>query len=333
MQSVFSQTLREASEDGAISIGLVILRELRDLPAAALNERLLERQSDSNRASKSAARPVEPLTHIELLFALAVFLIPAGFILYNSAPSPLVNQIVPPVLFTLLLVGSMVGMIKRFPRWSLPYFGLVLSAVVFLFLFQGGAQRMSAFLSSRFAFHPIDELSQLFMVIFWDGMVWLSLLALVTISIIVLSRVPKFVPLVQRMLDDWTRLSYLFYGCSMLALVLTLDAYNYDAHIALASMFCLAAGAWYYLRSDQQESRFLALFGGLTLAMLVAFAGKWVFGPQLDLTALFRISTAGSELWFDPGKGLVGWAWMVVIITLPRLLRLLPRTPSSGLVE
>ena len=333
MQAVFSQTLREASEDGAISIGLVILRELRDLPSAAVNEHLLERQSGGIQTSKPAAQAAEPLTQMELLLALAVFLVPAGFILYNSAPSPLVNKLVPPILLALLLVGSLVGMIKRFPRWSLPYYGLVLSAIVFLFLFQGEAQRMSALLSSRFAFHPIDELSQLFLVIFWDGMVWLSLLALIAISILLLSRVPKFVPHIQRMLDDWTRLSYLLYGCSMLALVLTFDAYNYDTHIALAAMFCLAAGAWFYLRSDRQQSRFLALFGGLTLAMLIALTGKWMLDPQLDWAALFRIAPAGSGHWFDPGKGLVGWVWMVVVIALPWLLRLLPRPRSSRLVE
>lgn len=333
MQAVFSKTLRDASEDGTFSIGLVILRELRDLPVAAVNERLLERQSGGTQSNKAAAQPAEPLTQIEILLALAVFLVPAGFILYNSAPSPLVNKFVPPILFALLLAGSLVGMIKRFPRWSLPYFGLVLSAIVFLFLFQGEAQRMSALLSSRFSFHLNDELSRLLLVIFWDGMVWLSLLALVTFSVLLMSRVPKFVPLVQHMLDDWTRLSYLFYGCSMLALVLTFDAYNYGAYISLAALFCLAAGAWFYLRSNRQQSRFLALLGGLTLAMLVAFTGKWMLGPQFDWAAIFRISSAGYGHWFDPGKGLVGWFWMVVVIALPWLLRLLPRTRSSRLVE
>ncbi|MCJ7657813.1 MAG: hypothetical protein MUO67_01540 [Anaerolineales bacterium] len=333
MQAVFSKTLRDASEDGTFSIGVVILRELRDLPIAAVNERLLERQSGGTQSNKSTAQPAEPLTQMEILLALAVFLVPAGFILYNSAPSPLVNKFVPPILVAFLLAGSLVGMIKRFPRWSLPYFGLVLSAIVFLFLFQGEAQRMSALLSSRFSFHLNDELSRLLLVIFWDGMVWLSLLALVTFSVLLLSRVPKFVPLVQLMLDDWTRLSYLLYGSSMLALVLTFDAYNYDADIALVALLCLAAGAWVYLRSNRPKRRFMALLAGLTLAMLVAFTGKWMGGSQLDWTGWLRLSTPGYGRWLDPGQGLVGWAWMVIVITLPGLLRLLPRTRSSRLVE
>ena len=333
MQIVFSQTISEASDKGALALGKVFLRELRDLPAAAFQERLLERQSGGNQPSKSAAQPAEPLTHMEMLLALAVFLVPAGFILYNSAPSPLVNKIVPPILFTLLLAGSVVGMIKRFPRWSLPYFGLVLSAIVFLFLFQGEAQRISALLASRFAFQPNDELSRLLLVIFWDGMVWLSLLALVAFSVLLLSRVPKFVPLVQRTLEDWTRLSYLFYGSSMLALVLTFDAYNYDADIALAALLCLAAGAWVYLRSNRPGRRFLALLAGLSLAMLVAFTGKSMLGPQFDWTAWLRISSHVDGRWLDPGQGLVGWAWMVVMIALPGLLRLLPRPRSPRLVK
>ena len=333
MQAVFSKTIRDASEQGAFSIGLVILRELRDLPTAALNERLLEKQSGSKQPGNSAAKPAKPLTHIEILLALAVFLVPAGFILYNSAPSPLVNKLVPPILIALLLAGSVVGVIKRFPRWSLPYFGLILSAIVFLFLFQGEAQRMSALLASRFAFHPNDELSRLLLVIFWDGMVWLSLLALVTFSVLLLSRVPKFVPLVQRMLEDWTQLSYLFYGSSMLALVLTFDAYNYDTEIALVALLCLAVGAWVYLRSNHPGRRFLALIAGLTLAMLVAFTGKWMLGPQFDWTAWLHISLPGYGRWLDPGQGLVGWAWMVVVIALPGLLRLLPRSRSSRLVD
>jgi hypothetical protein len=333
MQLVFSQTIREASDEGALTLGKVFLRELLDLPLAALHERLRERQAQYSAQRNHVETPITRLSRSEMLLALAVFLVPAGLVLLNSTSSSLLTKIVPPTMLVLLLIGSVAGLIKRFPRWSLPYYGVAASAIVFLFLFQGNAQRLSALLASRFVFQPNDELNRLLLVIFWDGMVWLSLLVLVSLSVLLLSRVPNFVPLVQRMWEDWTRLSYLLYGSSMLALVLTLDAYNYDAIITLAALLCLTAGAWGYLRNNHPKRRFLALMAGLTLAMTVAVTSNGMLSPQFDWMVWLRISSHVDGRWLDPGQGLVGWAWMMIVITLPGLLRLLPRPHSSKLVE
>lgn len=331
MQSVFSHTIREASDKGIFSLSKVFLLELRDLPAAAMKERLRELQSRSLSRAGHVQDPIEKLSHLEVLLALAVFLVPIGLVLLNTTSSPLLTRMIPPTLIALVLIGSIAGLIKRFPRWSLPYYGMVLSAIVFLFLFQGEAQRISALLSSKFVIQPIDELGRLLLVVFWDGMVWFTLLVLVAFSILILSRVPGFRPLVQRLWDDWTRLSYLLYGCSVLALVMTLDAYKYEAIFALIAIIFLAAGAWGYLQNNSQSNRFLALLSGLTLSMFVVWAGKWMLVPRLDWIVWFRADSPKSGQWFEPQQAVIGLAWMVIVIALPYLLRMFPRPHKPAL--
>ena len=200
-----------------------------------------------------------------------------------------------------------------------------------MFLFHGEAQRISALLSSKFVIQPIDELGRLLLVAFWDGMVWFTLLALLAFTLLLLSAVPGFRPLIQNLWDDWTRLSYLLYGSSMLALVMTFDAYKYDPIFALMAITCLAAGGWGYLRSSSQSNRFLALLSGLTLAMLVTWAGRWMFIPRLDWIVWLRTDSPPSNQWFEPQQALIGLTWMVIVVAMPCLLRLFPRPHKPAL--
>lgn len=331
MQDVFSKNAIEASGKGTIALIKVFLLELRDFPVTALKERILERRMSAVEAEGHVSQTDERLTRKEMLVALAVFLIPAGFILLNTTP-PSISRVVITVMLAMLLIGSVAGLVKRFPRWSLPYFGLVVSSIVFLFLFQRQAQRIGALLASRFVHQPGDELSRLLLVTFWDGIVWFSLLVIVSLAILLLALLPGFHHIIQRLWEDWTRLSYLFYGCSMLALVLTFDEYNYEGPYALIALLCLAIGAWGYLRSSRPRQRFLALLVGLTLAIWVASVVKWLV-PSLDWTVWFRGHLPDSERWIGAEQVFIGWAWMVVVMALPRLLKLLPQPRGPTMTE
>ncbi len=325
MQAVFAQTASEAARQGAPALGRILLRELIDLPVAALHEHLLERRRRGLQAQAGAPRPVERLSRREMLVALAVFLIPAGLILLNAAPPSLIRGLIYPALLMLLLLGLVTGWVKRFPRWSLPYFGLIVSAIVFLFLFQWEAERIATLLASRFVVQPRDELGRLLLAAFWEGVVWLSLLGLVSFAILLLALLPRFRVPLRLLREDWTQLSYLLYGGSMLALVLTFKEYRYGEPYGLTALLCLAAGAWGYLRSSYPGRGFLALLGGATLAMWVAALGVWLLVPYQEWTAWFRWRPPESERWFAAEQALIGWAWMVVVMTLPGLLRLLPK--------
>ena len=331
IQSVFSQTISDAARQGSLAVIKVFLRELIDLPAAAFQEHRRERSANNASQAKLNEEIIPKLTRHEVFLAFAVFLIPTGLVLLNASDSPLVTIFVPPTMLVLILGGCVAGLIKRFPRWSLPYYGLVISGFVFLFLFQGEAQRISALLSSRFVMQPHDEVGRLLLVAFWDGMVWFTLLALMAFTFMLLSIIPGFRPLIQRLWDDWTRLSYLLYGSSVLALVLIYDAYQYPAGFDLMIITCLAAGAWGYLRSSSPSNRFLALLSGLSISILMTWAGKWIIVLPETWIRWFQADSLQASQWFEPQQTLTGLIWMVVVITLPILLRIIPRPRTPAL--
>jgi hypothetical protein len=328
MQLVFTQSLQDSAAKGAFGIGRVLLCELFDIFPSVFHERLSEWRASN---AQSQSMPHEKLSHQEMLLALAVFLIPIGFVLYNTFPTSSVSQSMLPILAGIILAGSLVGLIKRLPRWSLAYYGLTIAGIVFLFIFQGKAQHMSVLLASRFIFQARDELTQLLLVSFWDGMVWFSLLISVIFIMLIISRIPGCRSAIQGLKDDWTRLSYLFYGSSILALVLTCQAYEYNPFLVLSAITGMAIGAWNYLKSTSAIQRYLALLSGLALAIMTSWGGTWALVHFPDLTDWFHATAHQNDLWLEPGQAFAGLFWMVVVITIPYLFKLTQRTRTPAL--
>lgn len=324
IHAVFSQTAREAADQGGVALVALCLREFYDLPLMAIQEHLQPRKNPLEAGAQQFAQ-TEPVTKWEVLVALAAFLVPGGYIFINSLPRPWFGQVVFPSLLGLLLVGTIAGLVKRFPRWSLSYFGLVLSAVVFLFLFHWEAKRIGTFLAARFVVQPNDELGRLLLLTFWEGVVWLSLLVLVSLGILALALLPRSRPLISQIKEDWTRLSYLVYNGSMLALVLAFDEYRYAEPYALVALACLAGGAWGYLRSRHPTRGFLALLVGGSLSMWVVAMGLWMLVPRQDWAMWFRWLPPERVRWFEAERALIEWLWMVVVLTLPSIWVLIPR--------
>ena len=324
MKSVFARSVQDAAGEGRLTLGRTLARELRDIPLAAFFEARLERKMEARRGP-ATSRGIDRLSRPEALVALAVFLIPAGLILLNTAPPAAIARVIPPAILALLIIGSLTGLLKRFPRWSLPYLGLVFSLIVFVFLFQWEAERIATVLASRFIVQSNSELGRLLLATFWEGVVWLSLLVTVSLVVLLLARLAPFRPLANRLQEDWTQLSYLLYGGGMLALVLTFDEYRYETPYALSALLCLAAGAWGYLRSSRPQRGYLALVIGATLAMWIAALGVWILVPSQDWAAWFRGHPPESERWFEAEQALIGWIWLVVVMSLPGLVRLLSR--------
>lgn len=323
MQAVFAQTAKNAAESGFLAVSRVIWRELSDAPITAVRERVLNWKRRERKAGYQPSRT--QLTRSEMLVALAVFLIPAGLILLNAAPSTQIERTLRPAIWILLLLGAMVGLIKRFPRWSLPYIGLVVASIVFLYLFRWEAQRIATFMASRFVSQPQNELGRLMLTAFWEGVVWLSLLILIAFIVLLAALLPRFRHRIRHLQEDWTQFSYLLYGGAMLALVLTFEEYRYEEPYALIALLCLAAGAWGYLRSNRRIHGFLSLLAGATLAMWIAAAGIWLLVPQQSWSAWFQSHSSEGERWFEAQRALIAWVWMVAVLALPGLLKFLPR--------
>jgi hypothetical protein len=318
---VFKQIVEEAAAEGSAALVKVFLQELRDLPQAAIAAHWHERTHEEDQWSSRRRRT----NKWEVLLALATFLIPSGYLLINTVPGTWISRIILPILLVFLATSTMTGLIKRLPRWSLSYMGLLISAVVFLYLFHWEAQRIGTFLAARFVVQPDNGYGRLLLNIFWEGVVWLSLLLFAAGVILLMTRLKHFQSLKQHLHQDWTLLSYLVYNGSMLALFLVFEDYRNAEPYLLTAQFCLAAGAWGYLRSRRPLNGLWSMILGGSLAMGVAALGMWILVPLQDWTSWFRWHSPEQERWFEVQRALIGWFWMVVVLVLPALTRLLHR--------
>lgn len=329
MLDVFSQSTQDAAEQGHFAMGMLFWRELWDAPRAALGEQLQEFKYQRCETESSGIQ--SRLSRPEMLIALAVFLIPAGFILLNATPSADAERFLRPAIWILLLLGASVGLIKRFPRWSLPYLGLVVAAIVFLYLFRWKTERMATFMAARFIGQTQNELGRLVLSAFWEGVVWLSLLILITTVVLIFALIPRFRHWFSHLREDWTQLSYLLYGGSMLALVMTFEEYRFQEPYALIALLCLAGGAWGYLRNQRRLRGFLSLLAGATLAMWISAVGIWLLVPYQTWTNWFLSHPPEGERWFEAQQALIAWAWMIAVLALPAMLKLIPRNRDTKL--
>ncbi len=139
-QIVFNMVVHEAAQQGGMTVIWISLRELRDLPGAIILAHRRERGKHKMTTDKDSLLTFEPGSWREAVAALAPFL------LFGAFPTFLgylrLATIVPhwlEIVLALNLLGLflslfVIGVIKGFPRWFLPYVGLPLSFSVSTFV-------------------------------------------------------------------------------------------------------------------------------------------------------------------------------------------------------
>jgi hypothetical protein len=320
MQEVFAQELAEVSESGPPALHAACLNELRDLPGAVLQAHCREQLTRISQKASQQAGWEGPLPVKELLAALMAFALPVVFILFNS-PSAAVFPVSLPAILILVGILFVVGMIKGFPRWSLPYLGQALSIAGYLVLFNGLVDLLKPSFVAQLSPGLWDASTRMLLETFWAGFIWLSLLVLTLLILGFLAVLRRFRPFYQRIRQDWTLVSFILYAESVLALILFFDQQRGAKPYAIASLLLLGSGAWMYLRSPYVWQRILALFSGLSLAMWVAFIGRWLVLPGLQGSIGLRWpetdeSFAELETW----RLALQWGWIVVLLLVPALL-------------
>jgi hypothetical protein len=328
MAEVFSQAAEEAYAKSTFALVHLCLAELVNFPSAAVRARLQPQTSRQN--SSAVLRQSQPLEQSwkELALALLVFLLPAVLIMTNRAPG-LPVSIGLPAAFLFLAVMITIGWLGGFPLWSIPYIGIVLVISAYLHLFQWIAGLVSDSLIANFSSGPWDRSAYIVLEIAATGMMWLMLFCLTLLVVALLVVFNRFQPLLKRVRNDWSLLSYVLYGESVFALILLFENHHSDLNYAIASLLCLLTGVWFYLRSSARWRRLLALVSCLTLAVGIAVLEKWRLSPQggWQIGGLFIVSQTKALL--------VSWIWMVIGVLLPALLSRLPsrstRSPATDL--
>ncbi len=317
MQSVFAEVLFQAKSEGSSSLVKAVLLELGSLPGAALRQHLIGIYNISRDSAPQVAEWEGPPSRIEILMVLAVFALPAVNIWMNFALDVSIG-----LLAAFSLAVFLAGLLRGFPRWSLPSLGLALSTGSFLFLYQWIADLVTPSIIATFGPFPRDESTLLVLQAFWAGLMWLCLFALTFLVLGCLALLRRFRSLLWRIRQDWTLASYILYSGAIFTLALTFDQYRFEKTYAVASMLCLTTGAWLYLRSPRQWQRTLSLLIGLSLAMVSATFSQWAI---LSMHDLFTWKTPDSARWLEVRWTILEWVWMVVFILAPIWLRLLPK--------
>jgi hypothetical protein len=311
MQVVFSEALDGAAAQGRLSLGRTLLKELIHLPGAALLQHLkLKTDLDGWHGPPSRG---------EVLVALVIFILPISYILLNALPG-VSAQLLGSFFVALFLAVFFAGLFKGLPRWSLPYLGLTLSFLSFLFVFQWVADLLAPTMLSKLGPLPQDESIWVMLQALWAGLLWLSLLAITAVALGILALLRRFHALLRCIRQDWTLASYILYYGATFTLFLAYEQYRDRGAFALASALCLACGAWIYLHGSGKWRRILALVSGMSLAMFATIFGRWPLDPGGDIAVWLLGFTPDSVRWPAVRWMVFDWGWALLVILAPAAL-------------
>jgi hypothetical protein len=323
MQSVFADVLADAAQKGSSTLTWTMLRELGCLPLEALR---LHLTGETFLPAKRPAGWEGPPSRKEGLLMVGLFALPILGLFYRH--SGLLSGRWPVYLACGLVLGVLLaGFMKGFPRWSLPYLGLVLATASFVLIMESGADQLSRQVVEKLSFLPLTANTRLVIEILWSGMLWLCLFALVGLVLFLFTLLKRCQVMLQRIRQDWTLVSYILYSGVLSALGLSFTRHFAQNSYAVASVVCLACGAWLFLRCPRAWQRLLALLGGLTLAVFAAAAGQWPLHPLGVWEEGMWLSSVGVNRVLPA----VEWGWMVILLIAPVLLHWRPRRRSSAI--
>lgn len=327
LKDVFNSSLDDAIKIGWLEAAIVISRELIGLPKAILYEYLRERRNAMMNRRFDSYFDFASGSWKEFLTALLPFFLVGGAMpllnyfvnyLYSiGRNSYTLGTVVTLALFGLFLVLFAVGVKKGMPRWSLPYLGFLL-AILSLYVFSAVFGTPIYFL-----FRDYRDQSVLFIDILWDGIYWYGLLFAILL-LVLLSRVS---PAFQHFKNDWTRPDFVLYGGVPFALWITFDGYVGDEPYTLSAFLVLAVGAWLYLRSTSERTRFGSLFIAMTLAMFIAAVGKVLLIPSQTWPITIDGGLARSSF----RHTITMWGWFALGMMIPLASRFWSR--SGGLSQ
>jgi hypothetical protein len=326
IQSVFATALHEAQRSGPINLWHFIWREVHDWPVSIWREHLRARKEIQMNQNLTW----RPLKTKELVVAMAIFVLPVIIVISELLfqNQVFVNPLRIAFILTLMafiLIVSLLGVIKGFPRWAVPYLGIVVTAIVMLEpswqiweLFYQPVERAIGYYTKTLQVRVLYSTLRV-------GFFWLSVFVAATLLILLLAIWPRTRRLAQHIRQDWTLLSFMLYSGVVFALELVFEEYTHDDLWKMACWGCLALGAWVYLKSGSPRKRMLSLLVGITFAYWIAAIGKFYLVPlqtwgafhgyQYDVYSRF-------EFWRTLGE----WGWVMLFLLAPALLTLIPHS-------
>lgn len=312
LQIVFHLSLSDALKTGGWEPAKVVLRELVSLPKAILVQHLRERRKAHMMRNFGTYFNFAHGSWREFLSALCPFLLFGMYSplmdLLGEAGLIVAGSVVPDIMGVALLVVMailfLVGIFSGLPRWFFPYIGFLLSIA-----------SLSAFsaLMERYDRSLLDVVPRSWIgsEIVYQGLMWGGLTVLTILLVLLIN----FVPFLRRFKKDWTLLAFLLYGAIPFALMIAFDDYLHDGPSRLVAFLLLAAGVWFYLRTDDPRRQFWSLFGGMTLCLLFAAVAKAI------IYQYFWDGIREFTWWTEMMSTVIMWGWLAVTMLIPLALQ------------
>jgi hypothetical protein len=322
LQSVFDLSVEDAAEKGGLEVEKLVLHELFSLPKAVFLAHLRERRKIVMNRSFNSYFEFASGSWREFLTALLPFFLVGGVtpLLDYLGKTGLVTNaartVIMLALFGLVLIFLAIGVKKGMPRWSMPYLGF-LFAILSVYLFS-----MVFGTPIYFIFRSVRDESILFIDVLWDGIFWYGLLTTLIVLVILTRSYSAF----QHFRNDWTQLNFILYGAVPFALWFSFDEYIGEEPYLFLVFLILAIGAWIYLQSTKEWTRFAVLFIGLTLAIVIATVAKVVLIPSQSWSTTPYTGLTTS----DAKHAIIMWGWFALGMLIPLGIKFRPRSTNPA---
>lgn len=323
LQAVFDLSLDDARKEGTWVILRLICRELSGLPRALIYEHLRQMRKVRMIKKLSAGLDFKPGSTWEALFALVPLFLA---ILFTSSVSLVfsylrefssdLENVFAYVLVGLFFVLLLLGFVKGFPRWSMPYLGILLALL--------SVYQFSVALYAYYGRYPIYERSWILGEFVNQAYLWSGL----TLVVLLLVMASAIFPVFLKIRRDWTVLSFLVYGASPFAVLLAFDEYQLTDPYILVIFIVQVLGVWSYLHAHDKWKRFLNLFAALTLSMWIVAIGKVILLPSQTWTYALEAGWWKKEL-LGP---VLMWIWLSVTMLIPLIIGTFPRVRNRAVI-
>ncbi len=273
----------------------------------------------------------KPLPRSELLAAMIIFLLPllAIFAITGINLPQWVDGFLVVLFWGAVLFALRLAIIKRLPRWSLSYLGFVLMLGIIL----SPSSRFWGWIYPYFlqSYGPMSYWPLSIRIIYlgtFEFIMSFSILSSALILVNLLRLLPYTRGVWRRIRADWTQLSFMLYGGFVFYILLAFEEYRHEDIWKSIAWICLALGAWLYLGAKGQKQRILALICGATGAMWIVAFAKWVLVPLQKWPTGYPVAPSEATRWVETSGAMIGWVCILIMLTAPALLNLLPQAPS-----
>lgn len=259
------------------------------------------------------ASPRETLAAVGLFLAFGFVLI-LGEIPHEWNAPGWVNSLYRVVDFSMVYIpaiGFGYGWVKRFPRWSYPYV-----ALTFLMGWYMGGFTTPGF---QVFGYPI------FGAEIWGLRAWIPFGVALLLALLVSRSLRPVLVFFTNMIEDWTLASFALFGCLPWMVLVAFDEMDrlFSLYFMVGLTIFLVGSAYAYMRSRSTARRAISLLIGV----VVTWTGTTVANAVYWSGRVEPWMWQGPEYWYEiVPRMLIGLVFLLIIIFLPALLSLIPRS-------